>query len=84
METNHVHQNNGKVGGVGRDETPRDGLGPRAGIPGCGLARAGDGEGQGSGGKEEGGGEGGEGTHRFGREGDRRTGSDEGVKSEGR
>ena len=62
-EANHVNQKDGEVGGVGCDGTPRDGLRPLAGIPGCGLARVGEGEGQSGGREEESCGEGGEGTH---------------------
>ena len=69
METNHVNQDDGEVGGVSGDGTPRNGLRLLAGIPGGILARAGDGEGQGGSSEEEGCGEGGEGTHHFGWEG---------------
>ena len=62
-ETNHVNQDDGEVGRVGADGGPRDALRPLAGIPGGILAGTVDGEGQGSGSKEEGGGEDGEGTH---------------------
>lgn len=70
-ETNHVNQDDGEVGGVGADSSPRDALRPLAGIPGGILAGAVDREGQGGGSEEEGGGEGGEGTHYSGWKGGR-------------
>ena len=45
METNHVDQNNGEVGGVGGDGRPFTILRPDAGIPSGILARIGNGQG---------------------------------------